>query len=85
MLSSSSVSPKLNESEPTLPGLRRLPSVGACHALRDTCGRGVAESIESYTLATAEEEDRSDDNDELVNTTKLVDERFEDIPGHLRR
>ncbi|KAG8791174.1 hypothetical protein FRC12_009951, partial [Ceratobasidium sp. 428] len=54
-------------------------------SLRDMCVRAVAEIIEPYAVGAANEENGSDDDGELVDATKLVDEQFEDIPEHLRR
>ncbi|KAG8717381.1 hypothetical protein FRC08_007578, partial [Ceratobasidium sp. 394] len=54
-------------------------------SLRDMCVRAVAEDIEPSAVAAAGEESGSDDDGELVDATKIVDERFEEIPEHLRR
>ncbi|KAG8729367.1 hypothetical protein FRC10_003969, partial [Ceratobasidium sp. 414] len=54
-------------------------------SLRDMCVRAMAEDIEPSAVAAAGEESGSDDDGELVDATKIVDERFEEIPEHLRR
>ncbi|QRV98596.1 hypothetical protein RhiJN_26615 [Ceratobasidium sp. AG-Ba] len=54
-------------------------------SLRDMCVRAVAEDIEPSAIAAAAEEDEEDDSGDLVDATKVVDERFEEIPEHLRR
>ncbi|KAG8706338.1 hypothetical protein FRC09_002464 [Ceratobasidium sp. 395] len=54
-------------------------------SLRDKSVRAVAEDTKPYALAAAKEEDRSDDDGELIDATKLADEQPEDTPEHLPR
>jgi hypothetical protein len=54
-------------------------------SLRDMCVRTLAADIEPSAIAAAGEESGSDDDGELVDATNIVDQRFEEIPEHLRR
>ncbi|KAF8607444.1 hypothetical protein BDV93DRAFT_542352 [Ceratobasidium sp. AG-I] len=54
-------------------------------SLKDMCIRVLAEDIEPSAVAAAGEESGSDDEGELVDATNVVDQRFEEIPEHLRR
>jgi hypothetical protein len=54
--------------------------------LRDLCVRALATDIEPSAIAAAgPANDDSDDEGELVDLTHVVDQRFEEIPEHLRR
>ncbi|CAE6461047.1 unnamed protein product [Rhizoctonia solani] len=54
--------------------------------LRDLCVRVLATDIEPCAIAAAgPANDDSDDEGELVDVTNVVDQRFEEIPEHLRR
>ncbi|CAE7116667.1 unnamed protein product [Rhizoctonia solani] len=54
--------------------------------LRDLCIRALATDIEPSAVAAAgPAHDDSDDDGELVDVTNVVDQRFEEIPDHLRR
>ncbi|CAE6441581.1 unnamed protein product [Rhizoctonia solani] len=54
--------------------------------LRDLCVRALATDIEPSAIAAAgPAHDDSDDDGELVDVTNVVDQRFEEIPDHLRR
>ncbi|KAH7337566.1 hypothetical protein B0J17DRAFT_663428 [Rhizoctonia solani] len=54
--------------------------------LRDLCVRVLATDIEPSAVAAAgPAHDDSDDEGELIDVTNVVDERFEEIPDHLRR
>ncbi|KAG8757221.1 hypothetical protein FRC11_004705, partial [Ceratobasidium sp. 423] len=54
--------------------------------LRDLCVRALATDIEPSAVAAAgPAHDDSDDDGELVDVTNVVDQRFEEIPDHLRR
>ncbi|QRW25966.1 hypothetical protein RhiXN_11043 [Rhizoctonia solani] len=54
--------------------------------LRDLCVRVLATDIEPSAIAAAgPAHDDSDDEGELVDLTNVVDQRFEEIPEHLRR
>jgi hypothetical protein len=54
--------------------------------LRDMCVRALATDIEPSAVAAAgPTEDDSDDEGGLVDVTIIVDQKFEEIPEHLRR
>ncbi|CAE6411239.1 unnamed protein product [Rhizoctonia solani] len=54
--------------------------------LRDLCVRALATDIEPSAIAAAgPAHDDSDDDGELIDVTNVVDQRFEEIPDHLRR
>ncbi|CAE6537160.1 unnamed protein product [Rhizoctonia solani] len=54
--------------------------------LRDLCVRSLATDIEPSAIAAAgPSHDDSDDDGELIDVTNVVDQRFEEIPDHLRR
>lgn len=58
---------------------------GIILSLKDMCIRALAEDIEPSAVAAAGEESGSDDEGELIDATNVVDQRFEEIPEHLRR
>ncbi|KDN47607.1 hypothetical protein RSAG8_03397, partial [Rhizoctonia solani AG-8 WAC10335] len=54
--------------------------------LRDLCVRALATDIEPSAIAAAgPAHEDSDDDGELIDVTNIVDQRFEEIPDHLRR